>query len=66
MHHPGILEKNREVPELVRFFFCFIKVLYHRKARVLAVRFGKHWGLVISDIANWGWITGSDKYYPCQ
>ena len=51
---------------MVRFSFWKIKVLYHRKARVLAVRFGKHWGLVISDIANWGWFTGSDKYYPCQ
>ena len=51
---------------MVRFSFWRIKVLYHRKARVLAVRIGNHWGLVISDIANWGWIIGSDKYYPCR
>lgn len=49
---------------MVRFSFLGIRVLYHRDARVLAVRFGKRWALVFSDMANWGWIAESDKYYP--
>lgn len=64
MHDPGILEKNREVSELMRFSFLGIKAFYHREARVLVVCFHNRYAMVFSDMANGGWIAESDKYYP--
>lgn len=46
MHSPGRMKKTKEVPELVRFTFWGVKLIYDRRSHTLGIQLGQDWAII--------------------